>query len=339
MTPRRAGKIKPSTSLGFLHDDVEFTQLLQVSATAATLDVEFVEKDYWVTHVLWWLEHERFGVSFKGGTSLSKCFGLIQRFSEDIDVHLVPPPTLPIPTVRSWTPSDTEFAEERLAYFGWLATELSRIPGVVSVRHDVSRHSPRHINAVYYLDYASRFATTGGMVERSVQLEVVPDVIYAAVPCHVTSFIHDVLLPERAAGFIDNRPASLICAHPVATLLGKLDAICNQHRKAIDPARYVRHFEDAHHIIMKLRDLPDLPAGLTVQELAMRMRADNQIRRSYNAQDDAFTLPNPVDRDALKRAHAKLGTWHWGPRVPLLDACATIRDWLERSNLFAQEPA
>ena len=128
------------------------------------------------------------------------------------------------------------------------------------------------------------------MVERSVQLEIAQDVIYAAVPCRVTSFSHDVLSPVQAAGFIDNRPASLFCAHPVATLLGKLDAICNQHRKAIDPSRYVRHFEDAHHIITK-----------------------------------------------LEHAHAALGIWHWGPRVPLLDACATIRDWLARSNLFAPE--
>ncbi len=252
-------------------------------------------------------------------------------------MHLVPPPTLPAPTVRLWTPSDTECAEDRLVYFGWLTTELARIPGVVGVRHDVSRHAPRHINAVYYLDYASRFANTAGMVERSVQLEIAPDVIYAAVPCRVTSFSHDVLSPVQAAGFIDNRPASLFCAHPVATLLGKLDAICNQHRKAIDPSRYVRHFEDAHHIITKLRNLPDLPAGMTVQELAMLMRADNQIRRSYNAQDDAFTLPDAVDRDALERAHAALGIWHWGPRVPLLDACATIRDWLARTDLFAPE--
>lgn len=50
MTPRSAGKTTPSTPLGFLHEDVEFAQLLQVAATAARLDVEFVEKDYWVTH-------------------------------------------------------------------------------------------------------------------------------------------------------------------------------------------------------------------------------------------------------------------------------------------------
>lgn len=339
MTPGRARKATPCTPPPFLHDDVEFAPLLRLAATTARLDVEFAEKDYWVTHVLWWLEHERFGVSFKGGTSLSKCFGLIQRFSEDIDVHLVPPPTLTAPSVGSWSPSDTVHAADRLAYFGWLATELAGIPGIVGVRHDVLRHSPRHINAVYYLDYASTIPHTGGLLARSVQLEVAPDRIYAAVPCRVTSFTHDVLSPAQAAGFIDNRPASLSCAHPVVTLLGKLDAICNQHRKGIDPSRYVRHFEDAHHIITNLHSLPDLPASMTVQELAMLMRADNQIRRSYNAQDDAFTLPDPVDRDALERAHAALGTWHWGPRVTLLDACATIRDWLQRSNLFVPETA
>ena len=50
-----------------------------------------IEKDYWVTIVLDYL----FNISdfknyfiFKGGTSLSKCFNLINRFSEDIDLIL-----------------------------------------------------------------------------------------------------------------------------------------------------------------------------------------------------------------------------------------------------------
>ena len=50
-----------------------------------------VEKDLWVCYTLDLLFH-RFeysgGIVFKGGTSLSKCFGLIQRFSEDIDLIL-----------------------------------------------------------------------------------------------------------------------------------------------------------------------------------------------------------------------------------------------------------
>jgi hypothetical protein len=49
-----------------------------------------VEKDFWVCWTLNALYHERAGgeprLLFKGGTSLSKGYGLIQRFSEDIDV-------------------------------------------------------------------------------------------------------------------------------------------------------------------------------------------------------------------------------------------------------------
>lgn len=49
-----------------------------------------VEKDFWVCWTLNLLYHERPAgeprLLFKGGTSLSKDYGLIQRFSEDIDV-------------------------------------------------------------------------------------------------------------------------------------------------------------------------------------------------------------------------------------------------------------
>lgn len=49
-----------------------------------------VEKDYWVTQVLRSLAGEFVDdFVFKGGTSLSKGFGLIERFSEDIDILVV----------------------------------------------------------------------------------------------------------------------------------------------------------------------------------------------------------------------------------------------------------
>lgn len=61
-------------------------------AAASRLDTlpSYVEKDFWVSLVLEVLynqlpdDHPR--LLFKGGTSLSKAFGLIQRFSEDIDI-------------------------------------------------------------------------------------------------------------------------------------------------------------------------------------------------------------------------------------------------------------
>ena len=50
-----------------------------------------VEKDFWVTLILDYLFHKckyKDYFIFKGGTSLSKCFNIIDRFSEDIDLIL-----------------------------------------------------------------------------------------------------------------------------------------------------------------------------------------------------------------------------------------------------------
>lgn len=52
----------------------------------------FLEKDLWVTEILRLLYDEKFlgkhAVAFKGGTALSKCWGIIDRFSEDIDLSI-----------------------------------------------------------------------------------------------------------------------------------------------------------------------------------------------------------------------------------------------------------
>jgi hypothetical protein len=51
-----------------------------------------IEKDFWVCWMLGILFESEFAGSlvFKGGTSLSKVFGVIERFSEDIDLSLSP---------------------------------------------------------------------------------------------------------------------------------------------------------------------------------------------------------------------------------------------------------
>jgi predicted nucleotidyltransferase component of viral defense system len=63
--------------LNQLHEDINLPQVI-------------IEKDVWVTAVL----HALFSLpyaehlSFKGGTSLSKCYNLIECFSEDVDIAI-----------------------------------------------------------------------------------------------------------------------------------------------------------------------------------------------------------------------------------------------------------
>lgn len=72
-----------------LHDDKRlFRQAVQATAQRLRIPEVYVEKDYWVTFALHAIFHSDIGreTVFKGGTALSKCFGLIERFSEDIDL-------------------------------------------------------------------------------------------------------------------------------------------------------------------------------------------------------------------------------------------------------------
>lgn len=75
-----------------LHENKKlFEQAIRATSKYLTLNEIFIEKDYWVTLALKKIfnsEAKDYTV-FKGGTSLSKCFRLIERFSEDIDVVII----------------------------------------------------------------------------------------------------------------------------------------------------------------------------------------------------------------------------------------------------------
>ena len=72
-----------------LHENKELFQDA-IIATSQQLGIKeiYVEKDYWVAFALFNIFKSDIGKEtvFKGGTALSKCFGMIQRFSEDIDL-------------------------------------------------------------------------------------------------------------------------------------------------------------------------------------------------------------------------------------------------------------
>lgn len=75
----------------FLHDRKDFNALIDtVAANEKINDPALVEKDYWIMHSLYGLKILSLAFELKGGTSLSKGFDVIQRFSEDIDIHIEP---------------------------------------------------------------------------------------------------------------------------------------------------------------------------------------------------------------------------------------------------------
>ncbi len=72
-----------------LHENkLLFRQAIQYTSDQMKMAAIYIEKDYWVTYALQTIFNAPVGEDtvFKGGTSLSKCYKMIDRFSEDIDL-------------------------------------------------------------------------------------------------------------------------------------------------------------------------------------------------------------------------------------------------------------
>lgn len=65
-----------------------YTDAIELTAQSMGIKAIYIEKDYWVTYALHTIFHNEVGSDtvFKGGTALSKCYNMIDRFSEDIDL-------------------------------------------------------------------------------------------------------------------------------------------------------------------------------------------------------------------------------------------------------------
>ena len=69
----------------YIENKEDLRVLIVNTARKKNVSEAVIEKDYWVTFILDYLFNEnkwKEYFTFKGGTSLSKCFGLIERFSE-----------------------------------------------------------------------------------------------------------------------------------------------------------------------------------------------------------------------------------------------------------------
>ena len=151
---------------------------LNAAANASGLLPHLLEKDIWV---VWSLRHLFAGpyaehLVFKGGTSLSKAYGVIQRFSEDVDVtydiraiagDLVGDADAPLPASKSQGKKWTKEIRARLSE--WVGALI-----VPSLKRDLEQHLlPATVRAEgekVFIDYAPLTIGTG-YVAPAVMLE------------------------------------------------------------------------------------------------------------------------------------------------------------------------
>jgi hypothetical protein len=317
--------------MSFVHEDPEFEQLLGIVARDAGISEALIEKDYWVTHTLWALHETDLDIWFKGGTSLSKGFGIIQRFSEDLDLMILPGVVAGLPRVTSWTSTNKGPVARREAFYDALSEALV-IPAV-RVERDRSRIDKRARGADYLGHYPSvRLDQLAPAMSPFVRLEVGHARVVPHVPMPLSSFVHDYLHTQGMLGNYDeNRPRSVRCVHPLVTLFEKLDAMARRYeRDPVEADAFVRHYEDAAQIIRSVEKLPE--TEMSIVELAQDMVATKDMRAIPSPDEPALQLANPDKRQIIHSAYTRITPMFWGSRIPLDEACSEIQSWLARQE-------
>lgn len=158
--------------------EAERREALGVAAEASGRPAHLLEKDVWVVWALQALFEARFGehLVFKGGTSLSKAYDVIQRFSEDVDLTYDIRRLLPALADAGEDPLPASSAEERR----WSDEVRRRLPEWVEAQvrpalearlvADGIAATVRIEEAKAFIDYAPTRTGTG-YVSPSVMLE------------------------------------------------------------------------------------------------------------------------------------------------------------------------
>lgn len=313
--------------MSFVHDDTDFATLITQVSDHVGVAPALVEKDYWITHCLWALHETALAIWFKGGTSLSKGFGIIERFSEDLDLMIERGDVGALPEVTNWASTNKGPTARRRAFYRSLADAFS-IPGV-AVELDASRRD-KYARAADYIGRYPGAHVTGlpSAMSPFVRFEVGRARVVPFVETPLTSFVHEHLAQlGMIGGYVDNRPKAVRCVHPLVTLLEKLDALSRRYnRDEIEAHGFVRHYEDAARIIGALDRLH--PIEVSALGLAQDMFAQKDIAALPAAGDPSLRLADSERRASIERAYSKIEPMFWGARIPLDDACATIRTWI-----------
>src|ERR1700730_9742945 len=117
----------------YLHNHPQFSDLIRILTQQKGDDPALVEKDYWIMHCLYGLQQLGLKFEMKGGTSLPKGFQIINRFSEDIDIRIEPPPGRDVKTGHNQT--KPAHVQSRKDFYDWLAATI-RIDGIDKVERD-----------------------------------------------------------------------------------------------------------------------------------------------------------------------------------------------------------
>jgi hypothetical protein len=310
----------------FLHRRGDFNDLIRIVANEMGIDPALVEKDYWIMQSLYGLQQLGLQFQLKGGTSLSKGYGFIDRFSEDIDIRIEPDPVLGIAT----SPNHNKPAQVdgRRAFYDHLSQTI-RIVGIVAVERDTAFDDTRYYRgAGIRLIYESANGSVPG-IKDGILLEVGFDDVAPNQPKDISSWAYD--FAASRVDILDNRAKAVACYHPGHTLVEKLQAISTKYRlqreSGVFPPNFMRHYYDVY-CLLRQQDVQAFVGTDAYQ--AHKARRFRQADEPDITQNPAFALADRDIRADLARAYVASSALYYRGQPAFDDILAEIATWVPR---------
>jgi len=276
---------------------VERRDIIAEAAIGMGVDFTIIEKDFWVCwtlRALFALPAPHAPLVFKGGTSLSKAYGLIQRFSEDIDIvtavdfylarGLADPEGAPSRTKRL---SLMEALDAACA--GYVANELQAALREIFVNHLVSEDDWQLIvdpddNHTLLFHYP----TSDPNIEHSyIRERVKIELGWRSATTPVETRVLQPYIADRFPNVMPNPNVTCTVLSPLRTFWEKVTALHAESFRDIAPHFFSRHYSDVAAMLQT-------PIGETASRDLAMLDEVRQYKERYYASAWARDLAVPA---------------------------------------------
>lgn len=213
----------------------DFVNLINATKEYMNLDLSIIEKDFYVTLILSEASKKISGLVFKGGTSLSKCYNIIDRFSEDIDLSL----------------NNKYFSQKYKRNSIRQMVEIIENLGLTLKNKDKILHHTHGTYNCFKIEYPSIYNLTEG-IEPEILLELV--YIERTYPTEIkeaNSYIGEFLLKNNYKEIVEKYELAKFNIEVQAlerTFVDKVFAICDYYMLK-NERRNSRHIYDLYKIL------------------------------------------------------------------------------------------
>lgn len=275
----------------YLHNHPNFNDLILILSNELSISPILIIKDYWIMQSLHGLQTQGMIFQMKGGTSLSKGYNLIHRFSEDIDILIEPPKEM---TVFIGKNQDKDIHKDsRRIYYDWLAQNI-HIDGIINVVRDRAFDDEKYRSGGIRLYYETPYSHPKDLKE-GILLEVGFDDVTPNFPKTVSSWAYDYAVDK--VDIYDNRAKNVLCYHPGYTLVEKLQTISTKFRKQQSQGgfseNFMRHYYDVYCL---LRNEEIQSFILTDEYNKHKMKRFRQGDNPIISENEAFSLSDKLTR-------------------------------------------